>query len=250
MNVKQLVNFLNNKFPIKNKDSWDNVKLNSKSFLNHKIKKILIGLDLNFSMIQFAISNGANVIITHHPIFIDPNDIKLEYVKNIRKTLSTNKITHIPIHTNYDISNNSMCFQLSRIISNSKPKKPFKKSYGWIGSFDGTFLELLKTIKEKWEVDYILSASQENKFVKNFYFGSGSCGSEVNFLLHNNYPIDVYITGEIKWNIWNLGNDMNKILVDVGHNVESFFIKDITRILEHKNVSVIYDKKQLKLKSF
>lgn len=250
MQVKQLVNFLNQKFPFKNQEDWDNVKVNTKSFFEHKLKKVLIGLDLNFSIIELAISSESNVIITHHPIYINPEDIKLEYIKKIRKLLSKNKITHIPLHTNYDISDDSMSFKLCEIISNSKPERGFVKSYGWIGSFEGTLNQLIEIIKEKWQIDYILSSTVNDKIIKNFYFGSGACGSEVETLLHNKSEIDVYITGEIKWNIWNLGSDMNKTLIDVGHNIESFFINDISKIIQQKKIPFLINSHHLKIKSF
>lgn len=247
MIVSKLVDFLNQKFPFKNQAEWDNSKLNTELFLKDEISKIVIGLDINKKIIDEAIKNKCNIIITHHPIFIDELKKDNTYILNIQKMLLENKITHIPLHTNYDISNLSMSYQITNLISNKNPIRAFDKSYGWIGFFDGNFKTFVEKLKKNLIFDYLLTTNKENKDIKTFYFGSGSCSSEIEELLFSGSKVDLFISGEIKWNIWNHANDEKKILIDIGHNIESFFINDIHNILKINKIDSMKTENKLSI---
>ena len=105
MKLKDIINCLESKFPRTAAESWDNVGLMVGS-RGSEIKKIQISLDATMKVVDNAVEQGADLIITHHPLIFSP-------VKNInsdtllgRKLLKLieNKIAVYSLHTNLDLS--------------------------------------------------------------------------------------------------------------------------------------------------
>lgn len=100
MKVKDIYRFLDSLFPFSSACEFDNVGLligeNEK-----KIKTAVVALDCTDNVIDTAIKNKAELIITHHPVIFDPlksitdDDIALRLIKN--------GISVISAHTNMDM---------------------------------------------------------------------------------------------------------------------------------------------------
>ncbi|MGL4768682.1 MAG: Nif3-like dinuclear metal center hexameric protein [Mycoplasmoidaceae bacterium] len=248
MKIRKLVEFLSSQFPYKDAEKWDNCKSNTKAFYDDELSKVLVCLDLTMDVINKAIELECNFIISHHPIYIGHFNFLKRFIREKISLLKKNRITCIALHSNYDISNFSMSSKMVKLISSGNPIRYSKKSYGWIGNFNSDFNKLKQLIRDKWDSDYILSASEENFSINKFYFCSGAGSSELEKILNKSNDIDVFITGEIKWHIWVLAHEKKKILLDIGHSVELFFINDIKEILKKLNIDIrLYDNK-LKLK--
>ncbi len=67
MKTKVIGDFLLEKFPLENCQDWDNCGWNL--FFDFEISKVLICIDLTESVLDFAIKNNYNLIISHHPFF-------------------------------------------------------------------------------------------------------------------------------------------------------------------------------------
>lgn len=109
MKLTELIKILEKKFPLKNKEEWDNVGLligETKASIN----RIMISLDLSKDVITKAIENKIDLIITHHPIMFKAlkniNNTSVEGKKIIN--LIKNNINLYSIHTNCDSSKNGL----------------------------------------------------------------------------------------------------------------------------------------------
>ena len=104
MNGNVLFDFLQEHFPNEAAVSWDNVGLLC-GRKNKEIKRVYIALDATSSVIRDAVSIGADVLLTHHPLIfsgikrIDETDFLGERLI----TLLENHMTCYAMHTNYDI---------------------------------------------------------------------------------------------------------------------------------------------------
>ncbi|KAB3533232.1 Nif3-like dinuclear metal center hexameric protein [Alkaliphilus serpentinus] len=102
--VKEIVDLMETFAPSKESMSWDNVGLQVGS-LNHRLKKVLVCLDVNEAVIDEAIEVGANMIIAHHPLIfkamakISEEDVKGKIISKAIK----NNISIYVSHTNIDI---------------------------------------------------------------------------------------------------------------------------------------------------
>ena len=68
MTFKELYDNLSIRYPNALKCEWDNDGIMCASNLNSKVKNVLIVLDVTMDTINYAIENGFDTIISHHPL--------------------------------------------------------------------------------------------------------------------------------------------------------------------------------------
>lgn len=103
MRLSEIISRLENRFPKQNMESWDNVGLMVGN-KEREIKKIQISLDVTMKVIDNAVENGVDLIISHHPFIFSPiKDINSDSLMG-RKILKLieNKIAVYSLHTNLD----------------------------------------------------------------------------------------------------------------------------------------------------
>lgn len=85
-----------------------------------KIKNILLSLDLKEEVIESAIKENCNLVITHHPLLYYPLK-NLDFSKNLRakmiEKLIKNNITLYSAHTNLDFTKHGVSYQLAKRLS-------------------------------------------------------------------------------------------------------------------------------------
>lgn len=103
MKLSEIISKLEKRYPLYNKESWDNVGL-LVGRKNKEVKKIQISLDVTSKVIEEAIKNNVDLIISHHPIIFSSlkeiNDGTILGKKLM--DLIENKIAVYSLHTNLD----------------------------------------------------------------------------------------------------------------------------------------------------
>jgi len=105
MITRDIINILEKKFPKINAEEWDNVGLLVGDY-DKEVKKIQFSIDVSLEVIENAIKEKVDMIITHHPfIFKAIKSINEQDIlsKKIR-ALIRNDINIYSIHTNLDSS--------------------------------------------------------------------------------------------------------------------------------------------------
>ena len=105
LKVSDIIKMLEKKFPKQNAESWDNVGLlvgDSKQ----EVQKIQISLDVTEKVIDHAVENNIDLIISHHPMIFSPLKAINDNSLNGRKILKLikNDIAVYSMHTNLDSS--------------------------------------------------------------------------------------------------------------------------------------------------
>lgn len=105
MKLNDLIKKIENKYPLNLAYDWDNVGLLVGDF-DSEIKKVLVSLEANENVIEEAIKNNVDLIITHHPfIFRKMNKINTKDLKGrLIHKLIKNDIALYSMHTNFDIA--------------------------------------------------------------------------------------------------------------------------------------------------
>ena len=103
MNVKEIVQLLEEVIPPALQEDWDNSGLTI-GFENRKVSRILTCLELDMRVVEEAISKGAELIICHHPlIFGGIKDIRdSRHMGNVIIELIRNEISVYSCHTPFD----------------------------------------------------------------------------------------------------------------------------------------------------
>lgn len=105
MKLKTLIKKIETKYPLDLAYDWDNVGLLVGDF-DMDIKKVLVTLEANEKVINEAIENKIDLIVTHHPfIFSKMNKINTADLKGrLIHKLIKNDIALYSMHTNFDIA--------------------------------------------------------------------------------------------------------------------------------------------------
>ncbi len=114
--VKDLCLYLDKIAPVKLSASWDNSGLLA-GLMDDKIENILLALDVTSKVVDYAIETGVDLIISHHPLFLNP-------LKKINDPLLVNLIRHkiglYCMHTNLDFVNNGVNTELAELLNLEK----------------------------------------------------------------------------------------------------------------------------------
>ncbi|HOQ80083.1 MAG TPA: Nif3-like dinuclear metal center hexameric protein [Candidatus Cloacimonadota bacterium] len=110
--VKEVVDLINQFAPNNLSYSWDNTGL-LVGELSQPANRILITLDVTENIIDYAVDNNFDMIVSHHPMIFRPlkkiNDPKI--IKLIK-----NSIAVLAAHTNLDLVNNGVNHVLAELL--------------------------------------------------------------------------------------------------------------------------------------
>ncbi len=123
LKVSSLISFFEDKYPSRFSLDWDNCCLQVGS--KHKdIHKVLFCLTLTTRIVEQAISFGADLVITHHPLIFKPLsqiDTSKYFGKNLESLLKNN-ISVYSMHTNFDVNQNGVSDVLAEKYGFKKTK--------------------------------------------------------------------------------------------------------------------------------
>ncbi|WP_319369897.1 Nif3-like dinuclear metal center hexameric protein [uncultured Ilyobacter sp.] len=123
MRLSEITKKLEKTFPRDMAESWDNVGL-LVGERNKDIKKIQISLDATEGVIEEAVKNKVDLIITHHPLIFSPlkavNDSTMLGKKIIK--LIKNDIALYSMHTNIDSAENGLNRYIAELIGAKESK--------------------------------------------------------------------------------------------------------------------------------
>jgi len=121
--VGDIIRKLEKKFPKHNAESWDNVGLLVGSNRD-EVRKVQISLDATEDVIDRAIENNIDMIITHHPMIFSPLKVITDGSLVGRKVLKLikNNIALYSTHTNLDASSEGLNDYISEILGWTETK--------------------------------------------------------------------------------------------------------------------------------
>ena len=122
--VLDVYEFLNSCFPAETACDFDNAGL-LVGDAEAEVKKALIALDCTAAAVRKAVSEGCNLLITHHPVIFSP--IKNVLAGSLVYELVKNGISVISMHTNMDMGgggvNDCLCRALGLADVAPQPDK-------------------------------------------------------------------------------------------------------------------------------
>ena len=221
--VQDILNFIESIAPPYMAESWDNCGLLC-GRKDKEVRKILVALDPFRSVIEEAISLGADLIVTHHPlIFRNPLMAVNEDSETGRcvLTLIEHGIAAINAHTNLDLApggvNDVLAQTLGlRNIEIINPKGD-TVPYGLLRRGDvptQTLEQFLDTVKQNLRCEGLRYVNG-GKPVRKVAVGGGSCADEMFDALAAG--CDTFVTSDIKYNQFRTAYELGLNLIDAGH---------------------------------
>lgn len=229
MIVYDIYDFLDEKYDFSSALEYDNVGLLVGDG-REKVTGVLVCLDCTDEAITEAVKQGANLIVTHHPVIFDP--LKSVTEQSLVYRLIKNGISVISAHTNLDQADGGVNDALAEAVGLSDVEK-IADSEGFfyrIGELSepATSEELAKSVSERLSlpVKYVGNSS----FIKRVAVCSGSGGSMLGEVI--NTGVDAYITADIKHNVFMEAHEAGLTLIDAGHfNSEDIIVEPLSKEL-------------------
>ena len=244
--VSEITEILDKWMPISIAEDFDNVGLiigNPDSL----VKNILVTLDTTSNVIDEAIDNNCNLIISYHPIIF--NDLKKVtsdsgYVqKSVIKAVKNN-ISVYAIHTSLDNHAEGISYFLSKkiglkntsiLIPKINHDSNLKLGMGIKGELEKPLEEddFFNLLKDKLNLKYIRHSLKLNRTVSKVSIVVGSGSFAIKNSLDSN--VDAFITSDLKYhNFFEV--DDKALLIDIGHYESENHIKLIIKEFLIKNL--------------
>ena len=116
--VENVYSHLNKLADVKLAEKWDNVGLMLGDY-NNEVNKVLVCLDVTTKVVEEAIANNIDLIVSHHPLIFKPLkslDFTEDFKSNIIRNLIKNDIAVISFHTNLDSATLGLNDYLARLL--------------------------------------------------------------------------------------------------------------------------------------
>ena len=236
--VKDVLDYLENLYPKNTACDFDNVGLlvgNSEL----EITGAVVALDCDINTVHYAESRNANLIITHHPIILEP--LKTLTENDIVFMLIERGISVISMHTNHDVGiggvNDSLCEALK--LNNIKPhiaEDGYLLKYGVTDISDAD--KFAAHIKEQLggAVRYVAGSRPVNTVL----VCSGSGGNYVDEAKKHGF--DALVTADIKHHQFIAAVNAGISLFDGGHyNTENVVVKPLAERLSGQFAGVVFN---------
>ena len=222
MKVYELCSILEKIAPLIRQEEWDNCGLLIGEFGN-EITKVLVCLDVDLKILQYAAENGYNFIVSHHPLIykgvtkiVEENEVQKIIAFSIQK-----KISIYSMHTNYDFADYSMndyiaeLLELDDIRGYVDDDRGFK--IGRLGMVKSgiTVKQLAKKVKDDLKLENLSYSGEDEKVVYNILISTGTF--DYDLLKPSNDDVDLIISGDIKYHTAKMLQEKGISVIDAGH---------------------------------
>lgn len=217
--------------PLCNQEEWDNCGWQIGP-LSEEANSAMLCIDVTPEVIDEAIDNGCNLIVSHHPLIfrgiskITPND----YTSEIIIKAIQNGISIYSSHTAMDNVpqgvSGKMCEKLKLTNCSILEAQKHGIGSGMIGMTERPYKEkeFLEMVKNTFGAPVIKHTSLRGKEINKV----AVCGGSGSFLIKEAkaQDADIFITADIKYHDF-LGNYNNMLIADIGHFESEQFTKEI-----------------------
>lgn len=230
MLVKDVKDYLDKRFPIVDAEDFDQKAIGlAIGRETNEVTNIMLTLDLNLEVLNDAIKNNCNLIISHHPFLFNPiQKVLFDSEKgHIIELMAKNNISLYSMHTNLDVASGGVNDTLAMLLGLENIKvineSPTLGNYLRYGDINPIKLEdLARNVKNAFNLSGVRVLGDLSKVIKTVGIvgGSGAHTSDIYNAISCN--VDCYITGEIHLNNNQLADYYNLSLIEVNHGVEKF----------------------------
>lgn len=231
VHIRDLLKGLDSLFPFKNAAPWDKNGLlvgDPKT----EISGVVVALDVTRDVLNFAKQKGANVVLTHHPLFIeDLASLNVEH--SIQAALAfealANGIALVNCHTNLDLderAKQSMGDRLKLNYFGDLPTLDEESSYGalWRTREPIKFQNFAQLVSKAFMVD-IRAYGNPEAIVESVATATGSARHRIPEAIAS--KCHVLIGGEIPYHDAMDASMLGLATIAIGHDVSEWPLADL-----------------------
>lgn len=242
---RELMDLLERFAPKEYACSWDNVGLLI-GRADQEIQRVIVALDATNAVVDRAVAEGADLIITHHPmIFSSMKRVNDDgFLGNKILKLVENRISVFAMHTNFDVI--GMAALAGKYLDFPEDAQPLEVTAEENGRIEGIgrITELAKTVtlgeytefvKKALSLEHVLLFGDEDQMIRTVAVSPGSGRSMTELAAQKG--ADVIITGDIGHHEGLDALDMGLSVIEAGHyGTEYIFIDHVSDFLKKETL--------------
>lgn len=223
-------------------EKWDNVGL-LVGRRDKEIASVYVALDATDKIIEEAVHNGADMIITHHPLIFGglKSITEEDFIGRRIQKLIRNDICYYAMHTNFDVlgmadaAAEELGLRNPQVLHTTYEDDISREGFGRFGKLPQmmTLLECAEYVKRKFSLTSVNIYGDLHKKVQTAAICGGSGKDFVEDAIH--VGADVYITGDISHHTGIDSIAQNLMIIDAGHyGIEKIFIPYMKDFLKNQ----------------
>lgn len=217
MKISEIYNRLSILYPVELRCEWDNDGIMCCDDLNKEVHSVLVSLDVTEATVDYAIDNGFDLIISHHPLVFTSQKslVPTKYTQNKLIKLIKAGVSVFSFHTRLDAAcggvNDVLCqlLNLSNVITD--PIEPI----GRIGELaeKTPISTFVKNVKKSINTPFVLYNGAND--VKKVYVVGGDGKDLISRAIE--MGADTLFTGRASYNTIIDACDMGLNIIEAGH---------------------------------
>jgi dinuclear metal center YbgI/SA1388 family protein len=246
--LKDIINVLENIAPSSLALSFDNAGLNIGE-KNSEIKGITVCLDATVDVVDEAVKNGSNLIISHHPVIFSPIKNLNDGYENYHVVTSAvkNGINVYSMHTNLDSVTGGVNDTIADLLGVENKQiiqcVGENAGIGRVGDIAPTTIEnLAKTVQDTLAFPVRIIAKSKNEKVERVAVVNGS-GADIEYIdTAKEMGATCFITSEIKHHVAIYAKSVGMNMIESGHYAtERFYIPILAKKIQKALVDAGYE---------
>ena len=219
--ANQLAEIIELRYPKSLAVEWDDVGFVTNNS-DIEVNNILLTIDVTEEVVAEAITKSIDLIISHHPLILDPNEISDIQTKRIqlRQKMEENNIALYVAHTNADIAQGGVNDSLAKVLGLQNIEAFGVEKMARKGNLTTqvTLREFANFLKDK--LPQVKGSIQVSGKLDSKVSKVGLCGGSGSSLLEEvrKEEVDVFVTADLKHHAVSDNENMNgPALVSVSH---------------------------------
>ncbi len=221
MNVKTLYEELSKRYPKTLSAAWDNDGIMSSPDIYAEVKRVLVALDASHATIKYAVDNGFDTVVTHHPMIF-------KGAKNVTPSTLTGRriidslvhgVSVLSFHTRLDAADGGVNDELCRTLGFAACESFGDDEMSTLGRIAEipamTAGELVELVKNKLGCDAVRVSGDLSKTVTRVAVCGGDGKDFIYPALANG--CQAYVTGDAGYNMAEDAAEDGLVTIEAGH---------------------------------
>ena len=242
MKCKELIAKLETLSPAMYAMEWDNSGL-LVGDVEREVTKVLISVDVTDEVIEEAIREGADMIVSHHPLIFSKINrvVATDFIGRRILRMAERGICCYCMHTNFDVMGmadaaaDELGLLQSEVLMVTYEDEISKEGIGRYGFLKNiiTLQELAEHVKHKFHLEHVMVYGEPDTKVAKVAISTGSGRSMIKYALQTD--CDVIITGDIDYHTALDCTAQGLCIIDAGHfGLEKLFISYMQEYLRRE----------------
>lgn len=216
--LSRIVEIADRLFPLQEAEPWDNVGIQIGD-PQRVISGIAFSLDATPESVRFAAGRSCQLLITHHPIILDP--IKTIQPHNLLgRTLlvaARSGVDVLSLHTNLDAAPGGLNDYLANRVGLTEVTVPLPARCARLGKVSEAMsvVALGELVARELALSHIRVVSHGDGLVQRVFLASGSGMGYLHEAVQNG--ADVMVTGDVRYHAAKEALELGMPVIDAGH---------------------------------